>query len=136
MLRYDADAQKRLKDQTRKIEIQDALAITQGEKTIEDIVAGWYSFQNIQSIHSAFRDWFQIDIWKLLRRRKRIGRSVALLERRLNDLIEFRHGVIHRFEFDLDLSRERIEELFDTAKVVIDAFIDHLESERGIKIRD
>jgi hypothetical protein len=136
LLRYDTGAQKRLSEQSRKIEIQDALAISRGERTIEDVVADWYSFQNVQSIHSAFKDWFGMDIWKLLRRRKKIGSRITFLEKRLNELIQFRHGIIHRFEFDLDLTREQIGELLDTARVIIDTFVDHLEKDRGMKIRD
>jgi hypothetical protein len=32
----------------------DLLAVREGSKAIEDLVAEWYSFQNIDSIHKAF----------------------------------------------------------------------------------
>ena len=40
-------------------------------------MADWYSFQNIASIHTAFSDWFGIEFWKLLRRRRKIGKRIA-----------------------------------------------------------
>lgn len=136
LLRYDERAQKRLAQQSKKIDIQDALTISRGHGSIEDVVAGWYSFQNVRSIHTAFREWFGIDVWRLLRKRKRIGRRIALLEQRLDELIQFRHGIIHRFEFNSGLAREQAFELLESSRVIIDVFVDYLERERGMKIRD
>jgi hypothetical protein len=135
LLRYDSEAKQRLPEQKTKVPIDDVLAISSGEKTIEDVVADWYSFQNIQSSHKAFSDWFGIDLWGLLRRRKRVGARLPMLERQLNRIIEFRHGVIHRLELDLDLGREEIEAIFDVTLAVVETFIDHLEKEKGFKIR-
>lgn len=72
LLHYDQKAQKKLKEQSRKIDIQDVLEISTGTKTVEDIIANWYSFQNIQSTSAAFKDWFGIDFWKFLRQRKKL----------------------------------------------------------------
>ncbi|HEX5725895.1 MAG TPA: HEPN domain-containing protein [Longimicrobiaceae bacterium] len=136
LLRFDDQARRRLRDQTRKVEMSEVFALSQGERRIEELVAQWYSFQNIQSVHNAFYEWFGIDVWKLLRRRKRVGRRISVLERRLNHLIEFRHGIVHRFELDFGLGRDEISELLESARVLIEVFVDHLEQERGIKIRD
>lgn len=136
LLHYDPKAQARLGQQTRKIDLPDVLAIQAGTKTIEDVVADWYSFQNIASIHSAFSDWFGIDFWKLLRRRKKVGKSLPILERRLDELIQVRHGIIHRLAIDRELNRKQIQEILDLALAVVDTLVDHLEVTRGHPIRD
>lgn len=136
LLRYDTAARKRLGQQTRKIELSDALAIESGTKGIEDVISDWYSFQNISSIHNAFSDWFGIDFWKLLRKRKKVGRRISMLESRLNQLIEFRHGVIHRLSIDVEIRKQQIQEILDLALAVIDVFVDHLEKNHGKCIRD
>ncbi|MGB7293339.1 MAG: HEPN domain-containing protein [Thermodesulfobacteriota bacterium] len=136
LLQYEPKARVRLQQQSRKVDLSDVLAIQAGTKTIEDVVADWYSFQNIASIQSAFSDWFGIDFWKLLRRRKRIGRRIKLLESYFNRLIEFRHGIIHRLSLDLELRKPQIEQILDLAVVLIDTFVDHLETDRGKTIRD
>ena len=135
LLRYDEQAKARLADSTRKVEISDAIAISRAQRTLEDVVAGWYSFQNLDSIHAAFKEWFGIDMWRLLRRRRKIGRRVATLDERLSKLIESRHGVIHRFEFDENITEEQTREMIATARVVMDVFVDYLEQDRGITIR-
>ena len=74
LLQYDPKAQERLKRQSRKIEMSDVLLVQSRKKTVEDIVVGWYSFQNINSIHIAFKEWFDIDIWNILRQKKKVGK--------------------------------------------------------------
>ncbi|HOW51507.1 MAG TPA: HEPN domain-containing protein [bacterium] len=135
LLQYDPKAQLKLRQQSRKIDIADVLAIQAHQKTVEDVVADWYSFQSIASIHSAFSDWFGIDFWKLLRRRKKVGKKLPILEKHLDYLIQTRHGIVHRLSIDVGLTKEQIEEILDLAQVVIDTLVDHLEISRGCKIR-
>ena len=136
LLRYDEEAQSRLLDHNRKLDIVDVVSIRDGSKTLEDVVASWYSFQSIARIHAAFREWLGIDFWSILRRRRKIGRRLPLLERKLNQLISFRHGVVHRFDVDMELTREQMEEILELVTVIIDEFVSHLEIARGIRIRD
>lgn len=136
LLRYDSKAQARLKQQTKKVDVSDVLAIQSGAKTIESIIADWYSFQNIASIHSAFSDWFGIDFWKLLRRRKKVGKKLPLLESRLDQLIQARHRVVHRLSLDVELSKAQIEEILDLVVAIVDTLVDHLEDSRGKAIRE
>jgi hypothetical protein len=136
LLRYDSTAKKRLEKQTRKVELADVLAIEAKTRTIEDVVADWYSFQNITSIHNAFSEWFGIDFWKLLRQRKKIGKRISLLENRLDQLIKYRHGVVHGLSIDVEMRKQQIQEVLDLALAVIDVFVDHLEKSRGKRIRD
>lgn len=136
LLHYDENALERLRNQTRKVEMRDVVAIASGEKSVEDVVASWYSFQNIKSISSAYNDWLGINLWEVFRRRRKVGRKFALLEQEFDNLIHFRHGVIHRLELDFDLSREQIEDIFSVTLALMDAFVDYLEEEKGFKIRD
>ena len=136
LLRYDPQARDRLRQQTRKIDLPDVLAIEARAKTIEDVVADWYSFQSIASIHTAFSEWFKIDFWKLLRRRRRIGTRLPMLEKHLDQLIEFRHGIVHQFSLDVGLRKHQIEEILDLALAVTEAFVEYLEKAREKPIRD
>ena len=112
------------------------IAIRDGRKSLEDVVADWYSFQNLASIHKAFSEWFDMDVWKLLRRRKKIGSKLPMLEEKMNKLINFRHGVIHRFELDRTLRKDGIYEILDLVIAIIDIFTQGIEDKRGIPIRD
>jgi hypothetical protein len=136
LLRYDKQARLRLTEQNKKVEFADALALVERAKSIEDIVAEWYSFQRIDSIYRAFSEWFGIDIWKILRQRRRVGKRIGWLEKRFESLINFRHGIVHRFEVNVEFERSDIEELLDLSILLIDTFIERIETSRGEKVRD
>jgi hypothetical protein len=136
-LRYDQNARERLSLQNqRKVEFADAMALSAGAKSIEDVVADWYSFQSIDSIHKAFNDWFGIDVWKLLRRRRKVGNRIDWLETRFKKLIDFRHGIVHRFELNPDFRKQEIEELLDLSILLIETFTEFVETSRREIIRD
>jgi hypothetical protein len=137
LLRHDSKAQQRLRSQDgRKVDFPDALALADRTSSIEDIVANWYSFQSIDGIHKAFNDWFGIDVWKLFRQRRKLGKKVGWLEKRFSTLIDFRHAIIHRFEVNPDFTKENLEELIDLSILLIETFVDHVEQSRGEKVRD
>jgi hypothetical protein len=114
----------------------DLLAVQEGSKSIEDIVAEWYSFQNIDSIHKAFGEWFSIDIWHMLRSSKVPNDNLTVLADALNGIIEFRHGIIHRYEIDRQLDRKNIQVILETAIAVIEVFTEHVERSRGFPVRE
>ena len=136
LLQFDTEARERLLQQTRKVEMVEAVSIAKGEISIEDVVVGWYSFQNIDSIQKAFGEWLKIDFRATLRRRRRIGRRVVTLDAEFRRMIEARHGVIHRFDIDRRLQKNDVSDLLDAAMAVVDAFVDHLESQRSMSVRD
>ena len=116
--------------------MSDLLSVQSRTKTVEDIVADRYSFQSINSIHAAFSDWLDIDIWKILRRRRRMGTRLPHLESQIRQLINTRHDVVHRFSMDPRFRKEGIQEVLDLVLLVIDTFVDHLENTSGKRIRD
>ena len=59
-----------------------------------------------------------------------------LLESHLNQLIEFRHGIVHRLSLNIELRKPQIEEILDIALTIIDTFVDYLEKDRSKSIRD
>lgn len=135
LFRYGESIQPRLALENHRVGMQDVIAISEGQKTVGDIVAGWYSFQRLESIHAAFNEWFKIDVWKLLRTPTTQGKRITTFDERLNQIIEFRHSVIHRFEFDIDFDFDEIEEVLDCVMLVVEAFVDYLKKDRGLTIR-
>ncbi len=82
MRRYDKRARAKIPQQTRKVDITDLLAVNKGERRVEDVIAEWHSFQNIDSIQRAFSDWFGIHFWKIMRTEAKV--AAKLLTRRSN----------------------------------------------------
>ena len=136
LLQFDPTTRDRYRRQTRKQEIVQAISIAEGEKSIEDVVVRWYSFQNMNDIQKAFGEWLDIDFRATLRGKRTIGRRVIALDEEFGRIIDARHGVIHRLHINRDLQKHDISELLDVAMAVVDAFVDHLESQRCIRVRD
>jgi hypothetical protein len=135
LLHYDPKAQKKLQTHSHKVDLEEVIAIKNGTRTIEDLVADWYSFQSIANIHRAFSEWFGIDFWTILRKRKKLGSKIALLESCLNYIIAFRHGIIHRMEVDYRLTKSQFEDIFAATLAIIDAFTECIEERRGCSIK-
>lgn len=56
LLEFDPKTRDRLLRLTRKVEMVEVVSIVEGAKSIEDVVVGWYSFQNFDSIQRAFKN--------------------------------------------------------------------------------
>jgi len=133
LLKYDENAKLKLNQSSRKVPFADASALARGEFHLESIVSSWYSFQNLDSINKAYSENLQIDIWKTLRRRKKIRKKLPLLTDALNNLIGARHGVVHHFSLDRNLSREDFLNLIHLVKTIINVMSKEFEQKLGIK---
>lgn len=129
LLQYDDSARGKLREETRKVEMVDVLKLHEGEKTIEEIIADQYSFQNLDSAHKAFRKWLSIDLGTILRTRKRIGSRRPILADRTRQLIGQRHAFVHHFGVDRYLRQEDVRETLDLVLAVIDTLVLHLEEQ-------
>ncbi|WP_217574770.1 hypothetical protein [Mesorhizobium sp. GbtcB19] len=136
LIRYSDRAQALLRTQEKKIDFQDGLAIAEGRKTLEDVVTGWYSFQNVSSIQKAFSEWLGIDFRKILREVKNRKGKAKNLDETFAAMIAFRHRVIHNLELDLDLRRSDLQNTMADASRIIDALVTYLEIHHGKVIRD
>jgi hypothetical protein len=136
MLKYSPSARAKMAKESRKIEIADAVSIAEGTKTIEDIVSSWYTFQNFDAVHKAFLDWHGIDFWQVIRREMDPGSNVRILSDVLNEIVDRRHGVIHRFEFDLEMDKESVVDVFKAIQQTICVFTEELEREKLFRFSD
>ena len=136
LVQYKPNIQEQIAGHSRKVSLADALSIQDGTKSVLDIMVNWYSFQNLDSIQSAFDTWLDINVMKVLRQRKRIGRRVRFLDDELKRIIAARHELIHRFQIDTGLGKQGISDLLRSTMAVIDAFVDYLQADKGMRIRD
>jgi hypothetical protein len=134
ILKYDNNVSKKIINYNQKIDFQQLLQIKSDKITIEEIIAKNYSFQNLNQITKAYRDWFDIDIKKILYTKKRIGYKVKYLENRLDELINYRHSVVHGFFIDRDLSKNNFIELIAIIEKTIDEVTNYLEKKYSFKV--
>lgn len=134
LLKYDSGARSILEEQNRKVSFSEASALVRSELTIERIASGWYSFQNLDSIQKAFKEVFGIDVWKAIRRRKKIGKKMPILSDALANLIGARHGVVHHFTVDRSLDRSEFLALLHLVRSLIETMGEEFERKLGVKL--
>ena len=131
LLKYDAAARKILEEQIEDSRLRRLLQFERGELTIERIASRWYSFQNLDSIHKAFKEVFALDVWKAIRRRKKIRGKFPVLSNALGNLIRARHGVVHDFFIDRNLDRQGFVDLLHLVRALIEIMAKEIERKLG-----
>lgn len=136
LIRYDASAQSPLEKQGRKVDFEDVKAIADGHKRIEDVVASWYSFQNIRSIQKAFSEWLDLDLLKILRTTDSVYNPGETLDQIFGKVVNMRHRIIHGLDLEYDTDRVAILRILEDVTRIIDTFVENLEEKSGKIIRD
>jgi len=134
LIAYDPYALEKRTSHNARIDFSTLVQINNGDIAIEDIIAEAYTFQNLHQLNKAYRDWLEIDVRKILFKKKRIGRKVLFLENRLHEIIQYRHGVVHHFELDRSLTKEKYIAILDAVQASILEFVNALEMKYKIEI--
>jgi hypothetical protein len=132
LAKYEGGVEKILEN--RKISFADAAALGRGDITLERIASNCYSFQNLDSIQKAFKEVFGIDVWNILRRRRKVRAKLPLLSDALDNLIGTRHGVVHHFSLNRDLDRSGFLQLLHLVRAIIDVFEDEIARRFGFAL--
>ncbi|HYD49933.1 MAG TPA: hypothetical protein VEB21_16365 [Terriglobales bacterium] len=134
LVAYDSVALEKRSSYTQRVDFSTLFEVSQGKKKIEEVIAESYSFQNLSQINKGYKEWLSIDVRKVLFRKKRIGGKILFLETRVADIIQQRHGVVHRLDLDRSLTKEGYIAILDAIDASITEFRTFLERKYGIKI--
>jgi hypothetical protein len=134
LITYDELACKKKQLHNAKIEFSTLLEVSAGQRSIEDVIASSYTFQNLNQLNKAYKDWLDIDVRKILYTRARIGRTITFLENRIGEIIQFRHGIVHHFAIDKSLTREDYLAILAAVERTMAEFIKFLEKKYAITI--
>lgn len=134
LVKYDSSAQSLLESLSRKVTFKDAAALARGEISLERIASDAYSFQSLDSIQKAYRDVLSIDIWRAIRRRRKIRKKRPILSEALERLIGSRHGVVHEFALDRQLDRDDFLHLIDLVRTLVDIVAHEAQHKLGVPI--
>ena len=136
LITYDEFACKKKESHNLRVDFSTLLQVSNRVRTLEDVIAKTYTFQNLNQLNKAYKEWLNIDIRKILFKKKRIGRSILFLENRINEIIQYRHGVVHDFEIDRSLTRDEYLAILSAIEAAIKEFLAFLERKYTITISD
>ncbi|MEO6561849.1 MAG: hypothetical protein ABIN99_02220 [Nitrosospira sp.] len=134
LIAYDPHALEKRSSHNTRIDFSTLLQVSDGERTVEDIIADAYTFQNLDQLNKAYRDWLKIDVRKLLFKKRRIGKKVSFLENRIHEIIQYRHGIVHHFELDRSLTRDGYIAILDAVEASILEFVAAIEVKYKVEI--
>lgn len=134
LIAYDSFALEKRKTHKMKVEFSTLLEVSENKKSVENVIAESYTFQNINQLNKAYKEWLNIDVRAILYKKKRIGSSITFLENRISDIIEYRHGVVHYFEIDRSLTKDGYIHILEAIDKTMLEFIGYIEKKYGIKI--
>ncbi|WP_085641048.1 MULTISPECIES: hypothetical protein [unclassified Pseudomonas] len=136
LIAYDKQALEKRETHKAKIDFSTMLNVQQKKQTIESIIAEGYTFQNLDQLNKAYKDWLDIDVRKILYKKRRIGQSITFLENKISEIIQYRHGIVHHFAIDRSLSKEAYIHILDAISLTIKEFISHIETKYNMKINN
>lgn len=134
LIAYDKTALEKRENHKAKIEFSAVLDIHRNKRSIEDLIAENYTFQNLDQLNKAYKDWLDIDVRKIFFKKKRIGKSIAFLENRISEIIQYRHGIVHHFAIDRSLTKDAYIHILDAISLAIEEFVLFIETKYGIEI--
>ncbi len=134
LIKYDTIALEKRSSHKQKLDFETLLEIESKEATVENVIARNYTFQNLNQLNKAYKDWLNIDVRNILYKKKKIGRSVTFLENRISEIIQYRHGIVHRFAIDRSLTREGYIHILDAIEKGIGEFISFVEKKFKFKV--
>ena len=120
----------------QKLDFETLLEVEKKETTVESIIARNYTFQNLNQLNRAYKDWLDIDVRKLLYKKKKIGNSVTFLENRISDIIQYRHGIVHHFAIDRSLTKDGYIHMLEAVEKSIGEFISFAEKKYMFKVEE
>ena len=134
LITCDDLACKKKQSHSAKVDFFALLEVSGGQRSIEDVIASSYTFQNLSQLNKAYKEWLNIDVRSILYKRARIGQTVTFLEHRIGEIIQYRHGIVHRFEIDKSLTREGYLEILAAIEKAMAEFIKFLETKYAVRI--
>ncbi|MGY2169067.1 hypothetical protein [Pseudomonas gingeri] len=127
LIAYDKQALEKRETHKAKIDFATVLNVQKGKQSIENIIAESYTFQNLEQLNKAYKEWLNIDVRNIFFKKKRIGQSITFLENRISEIIQYRHGIVHHFAIDRSLTKEAYIHILDAISLAIEEFISHVE---------
>lgn len=134
LIAYDKLALEKREDHKAKFDFSAILDIHRNKRSIEELIAENYTFQNLDQLNKAYKDWLDIDVRKIFFKKKRIGKSITFLENRISEIIQYRHGIVHHFAIDRSLTRDAYIHILDAISLAIEEFVLFIEMRYKIDI--
>ncbi|EKG2484703.1 hypothetical protein QTV42_004421 [Vibrio vulnificus] len=133
LIKHDEFAVKKRNEHKQKIDFSVLLDVSNGKRSLESVIAEQYTFQNLNQLNKAYKDWLNIDVKKLYGEKK-MEDTVDTLESRIDNIIQYRHGVVHNFMIDSSLTKDGYIEILDTVSLCIHEVLEYVQEKYDFEL--
>jgi len=128
------DVQKKIYEKKSKIEYSELKKLLIGEKTLAELEADNYTFQNLYSANNAYKNYIDVDIFKILDKRKKVKNQSRVVRDVVVEMLDLRHRIIHAAYIDISLDRSRMERYVSYTRKAGELFVNTFLSEKSFRI--
>lgn len=119
---------------TSKIDFQTLKLLLGKEKSLAEVEADYYTFQNLPSANSAYSTYLQINLFKLWNRKRKIGKRLCKISDVIEELIQLRHDIVHTAYVKPDFDRAAVDFYRQAVEFAGEALVNSLEREKDFRI--
>jgi len=117
-----------------KIEFSELKLLLSGDKTLAEIEADNYTFQNLNSANQAYKQYIDVDIFRILNKRKKVGDSRRIVREVILEMLELRHKIIHTAFIDYRLDKTRLDTYVGYTRKAGELFVSTFLTEKHFRI--
>jgi len=128
MIKYSKEAQSVIDEENIKVHLKDVIQVSEGKLTIEDIIADSFTFQNLGQVNRAFNKYLNIDIARILSRKKKVDNKFIRIYQKIEDIINIRHSIVHHFGFYDELDKKKFLEYLNIVEATLYEFTNYLHN--------
>jgi len=129
-----SEIQERLFEKKSKIDYIQLKELLSGNKSIVEVEAEEYTFQNLFSANNAYKKYLEVDIFEILNKKKKYKNSYSIVRTVISELIELRHKIAHTAFIDVGLDKSRVEKYIFYLGLAGDLFAEKFLIEKNFRI--
>lgn len=120
--------------QNRKLEYAKVRELVDGKTTIAECEANNYNFQNLGSANSAFKQFVEVDLYRIWSRRKKYNGKVYRTLEVLQELLALRHRIIHEAYVETNMGKSDVARYTKFVEYAAELLVRYLDKNKGFRV--
>lgn len=125
--------QEKIYAKTSKIDYPTLRELLERKRSLAEVEADLYTFQNISSANVAFNTYMNINLFNVWDRKKKIDRKFYNVREGIIELLSLRHKIIHTAYIDTDIDRRKLVRYHTIVRGAGNLIVESLEKQ-GFRI--
>lgn len=125
--------QEKIFSKTSKIDYQTLRELLEKKKSLAEVEADSYTFQNLLSANAAYSTYIELNLFNVWNRKKKIGKRFYNIREIIEELVQLRHKIVHTAYLELDFDRAKVDK-YRIAVELAGKFLAEALEKRGFRI--